>query len=45
MLRESTGRTFYDIQPGNRVGLFFQPQSLHGTYGNVKVNPLNSYGV
>ena len=34
MLRYKTERTwlvtFYDIRPGNRVGLFLQPESLHG---------------
>jgi len=29
MLRERTDTAFYNIQPGNKVGLFFQPRSLH----------------
>jgi len=24
--------TFYDIQPGNEVGLFLQPRNPHGAY-------------
>jgi len=31
MLRYMTDRAFYDIQPGNRAGLFLQPRNPHGT--------------
>jgi len=47
MLRYTTDRpgliTFYDIQPGNRAGLFSQPQNPHRAALRDRANILLRY--